>query len=176
MSSTTTVNKINPVVFFVSREQVFTFNLSGLLPLSQHYMYFERQAVSSTKIKPLGGSLGDPIKTDADGKVTFDYYYSSDLPAERTPIERVQRMTELVAGNKEVVVTTINQSSLPSNYKDTALSVYTTSIVLNTYIPPSNEFAEIVQEETIINKYVAPVPPPATYDWDWGGTGAGESN
>ena len=103
-------------VSFTSREQVFRVDIKGLRPSTPHYMYFERRQVSASNIKPLGGSLGGSLVTDTSGNLVFDFYYQADLPPSTSPVQEFQRAASLVAGVKEVVVSNINQSSLPSDF------------------------------------------------------------
>lgn len=147
----------NPKIIFVAREQTFRFNLSGLMPQTVHYFYFERQRVSSTKLKPSGGKLGDALLSDADGKLVFDYFYDSGITPESS-VERAQQQAALLAGTKEVVLTNINSSTITEGFQATSLSYYRSHIRINVYIPPESEFTKI-----------APAPAP-TWD-DSGGTG-----
>ena len=66
-------------IYFTTRDQIFTVELYGLKPLTTHYCYFERNVVSASNIKPQNGKLGDPIITNANGAVTFDFYYKSGV-------------------------------------------------------------------------------------------------
>jgi hypothetical protein len=103
-------------VSFTAREQVFRVDIKGLRPSTPHYMYFERRLVSASNIKPLGGSLGGALVTDTSGNLVFDFYYQADLPPSTSPVQELQRAASLVAGVKEVVVSNINESTLPSDY------------------------------------------------------------
>jgi hypothetical protein len=125
----------DPRVVFISREQVFRFAVNSLQPMTIHNFYFERQLVNASKLKPVGGKLGDALKTDADGYVEFDYYYDSGLSGGTTPVT--------VAGNKEVILTTLGTSSLPDNYDSLALSYFRSHIRVQVYIPPVSEFEDV---------------------------------
>lgn len=160
MSISTTVNLINPTVTFVSRDQGFDFTIGGLLPLTTHYFYFERQLQPSTSLKPLGGKLGDPIITDKNGQVTFTYYFSSSLTSEKTAADTAQKLTENIVGVKEAVLSNVNTPSLSDDYKSSSLSYFSTTISINVRMPSTSEYAEIIQEENVLVKYVAPTPTP----------------
>lgn len=153
----------NPKIIFLAREQVFRFTLSGLMPSTVHQFYFERQRVASSKLKPSGGKLGDALKTDIDGKITFDYFYDSGISPESS-VEKAQQQAALVAGNKEVVLTNINTSSLSEGFQTTSLSYFRGHIRINVYIPQESEYTRIAVAAT----------PPATY-WDDGGYSAGST-
>jgi hypothetical protein len=140
----------------VSRDQAFEFNINGLIPLTTHYFYFERQQQSANFIKPLGGKLGDPIITDSNGQVTFTYYFASSITSEKTALDTAQKLAENIVGIKEAVLTTTNVTALPDDYKSTSLSFFATNISINVYIPPANEFSELIQEEKILVSYVSP--------------------
>lgn len=161
MSVSSVVNRINPTVTFVSRDQAFDFVVNGLLPLTTHYFYLERQQQSATTIKPLGGSIGSAIVTNANGQATFTYYFASSITSEKTALDTAQKLAENIVGVKEAVLTTINQTSLTDDYKTTSLSFFSTTISINVYIPPIDEFADILQEENVLVSYVAPPPPPS---------------
>lgn len=133
----------DPRVEFISREQVFRFAVNSLQPLTIHNFYFERQLVDSSKLKPVGGKLGDALKTDADGYVEFDYYYDSGLAGGETPLEQAQAAANAVAGTKEVIVTTLGVARLPDDYDTLALSYFRSHIRVQVYIPPVSEFEEV---------------------------------
>lgn len=135
--------KENPRVVFVNREQTFRFSLSGLQPLTKHYLYVERRLIESAKIKPVDGKVGDELYTDADGKLVFDYYYDSGITNDTTPLTEAQRIAHLVAGNKEVVVTTTLASSLQTGFEKEAVSYFISHILVQVYIPPESDFAQI---------------------------------
>jgi len=138
-------------LYFTVRDQVFTVTLYGMRPLTTHYCYFERNLVPSTQIKPLNGNLGDPIVTDSDGKVTFDFYYQSGASTAATTVAEGQRIAASIAGTKELSVVNQSQSSLGVGFEETSDSFFTTQLQISVYIPPENEYQ-------IINKpYQAPV-------------------
>ena len=143
-------------LYFTVRDQVFTVTLYGLRPSTTHYCYFERNLVPSSQIKPLNGNLGDPIATDSDGKVTFDFYYQSGASTAATSIAEGQRIAASIAGTKELCVVNQSQSSLGNGFEETSDSFFTTQLQISVYIPPENEYQ-------IINKpYQAPVEVAAT--------------
>ncbi len=142
-------------LYFTVRDQVFTVSLNSLRPSTTHYCYFERNLVPSSQIKPLNGNLGDPIVTDNDGKVTFDFYYQSGASTAATTIAEGQRIAASIAGTKELSVVNQSQSSLGVGFEETSDSFFTTQLQISVYIPPENEYQ-------IINKpYQAPIQEPA---------------
>lgn len=142
-------------LYFTVRDQVFTVSLNSLRPLTTHYCYFERNLVPSSQIKPLNGNLGDPIITDNDGKVTFDFYYQSGASTAATTVAEGQRIAASIAGTKELSVVNQSQSSLGVGFEETSDSFFTTQLQISVYIPPENEYQ-------IINKpYQAPIQEPA---------------
>lgn len=138
----TTIVTKTPRIIFLAREQVFRFSITGLLPLTIHSMYFERQKVDPAKTKPLGGSLGDQLKSDASGKLVFDFFYQSDLPSTETTVEQAQKITSLIGGSKEVIVASINSQVAPEAPRG-ILSYFKTMIVFNAFIPPLDSFVEV---------------------------------
>lgn len=115
-------------IAFVAREQSFRITVSGLQPTTTHYVYFERQLVDATKLKPVGGKIGDALATDANGKLTFDYYYDSGLPASQSTVTEARRLAALIAGRKELIITHKSTSVLPSDFESTYLSYVKTFI------------------------------------------------
>ena len=122
-----------PSVQYVVREQTFRIDITGLRPSTPHYMYFERQKVGSGLIKPVGGVLGDQLITDTNGVLSFDFFFQADLPQGTTMAENAQRTASLLAGVKEVVVTNINQSTLPLDYDSVSSSYFVGKIGLSVY-------------------------------------------
>lgn len=115
-------------VTFLSREQRFRFVVNGLMPSTFHYAYLERSIVNNNLIKPLGGNLGDPLKTDSEGALVFDYFYSVNLPTTTSLLDQAQAAAALVSGDKEFVVGNISGATLPLDYKNTFLSYWSTII------------------------------------------------
>lgn len=137
-----TIIKKTPRVVFISREQIFRFTLSGLLPQTIHNVYFERQKVDSNYLKPLSGSLGDPLKTDINGKLIFDFYYQTGLSSAETTVEQAQEKAILISGRKQVIVASISDAILPSAF-ETILSYYVAQIDIQVAIPPQDQFNEV---------------------------------
>lgn len=65
---------------YVAAEQVFNLTAVGLRPNTQHFFSFNTVNVSAF-CAPLGGTLGANLVSDANGTITFQYYYSSTLSA-----------------------------------------------------------------------------------------------
>ncbi len=145
-----TITKKTPRIIFISREQVFRFNISGLLPLTIHNIYFERQKVDPFSIKPLSGSLGDQLKSDKNGKLVFDFYFQTGLPAAETTVEQAQEKATLISGRKKVVVASIANQVLPAS-SDTILSFFSTDIEVQVVIPPQDQFNEVEILPTTLN-------------------------
>lgn len=150
--------RTNPRVYFVAREQTFTFNVSGLLPQTTHYFYFERQLVPASKLKPQGGKIGDALVTDSNGKMTFEYFYDSGLTGDKTTLEQSQAASNLVAGNKEVALTTTNSQTLAEDFMTTSLSCYRSHIRIQVLYPPESEYVAVEDS--------AKATAPTTYAWD----------
>ena len=127
-------------VIFLTREQSFDITVYGLIPLSYHYLYFERNKVDDLKVKPLGKKLGDPLISDASGKLQFTYYYNADIQTDvPTEIETANKQAALVAGTKELVVTNINSMTLPYEFQNTSLSYWVGRIQVQVNMPTTFE-------------------------------------
>lgn len=129
-----------PQIVFVVRDQAFNINVSGLLPLTYHYLYFENKAVPSTQFKLIGGKLGDPLISDANGKLSLVYYYTSNLPDLTTELSEYYSLINSLAGKKQLVVANLNQAELASSYETDAFSYATSYINIEAYRPTEEEF------------------------------------
>lgn len=124
---------VPPPVTYTAREQAFRIDIKGLRPSTPHYLYFERLLVASSKIKPVGGNLGDSLVSSADGTLVFDFFYSADIPQGTSPSEMLQYARSLLAGTKEVVITNINQANLPADYALASSSYFAGYIVVSVH-------------------------------------------
>ena len=115
------------------------------MPSTTHYFYFERQLVPAAKLKPLGGKAGDPLISDSNGKMTFDYSYDSGLTGDKTSLEQSQAVSNMVAGNKEVALTTTNSQTLAEDFMTTSLSCYRSHIRIQVLYPAETEYVEVTQ-------------------------------
>lgn len=148
-------------LYFTVRDQVFTVVIYGLRPLTTHYCYFERNLVPAAQIKPLNKNLGDPIVTDEDGKVTFDFYYQSGASSAATSVAEGQRFAASIAGTKELTVTNLSVASLGLGFEETADSFFVTQLQISVYLPQESEYQ-------VINKPYSPptAPPPPGPTWE----------
>ena len=141
-------------LFFTVRDQTFRLVVNGLRPLTIHRFYVERQLMSLSLTKPLAGNLGDELKTDENGQLTFDYFYQSGASTSATSVAAAQRLASSLAGTKEVVL--INQSipALGYGFEETADSFFKSVIQVSVYIPPESDFnviKKIVEPPQVIN-------------------------
>jgi len=171
-----------PKIFFTVRDQVFRISVSSLKPLTTHYFYAERTRVSTTKIKPVGGILGDPIITDSDGAVIFDYYYDSGISTNATEVDQAQRIANNIAGKKEIVVADLDLTSLSDTFEKSSQSYFRSMITISAYIVPPNQYIEnIIKVPAAVRITPAPVVSAVDYgSWsggyggDAGGDGGGD--
>lgn len=136
-------NQENATVFFIVRDQVFTVTVYGLRPLTTHHFYFERNKIPLSQIKPLNGKLGDPIVADENGKVVFDFYYTSGVSMAASSIAEVQEKVANLGGIKELVVIDVDTETLSNTFEDTVSSLFKSSIALSVYVPPESEFVRL---------------------------------
>jgi hypothetical protein len=123
-------------VKYLTRDQVFNISLSGLMPLTVHYVYFENNLVAASNIKPLGGVLGDPVKTDRNGQVSFDYYHNGGTLLDTTPFEQAQALAIKLANPKQITVANKSTAILDADYQTTYLSYASTTIKVSTTTEP----------------------------------------
>ena len=129
-----------PQIIFVVRDQAFDISVSGLLPLTYHYLYFENKLVSATQFKPIGGKLGDPLISDSSGKLELVYYYTSNLPNLTTELSEYYSLINSLAGKKQLVIANINQAVLATSYVTDAFSYAVDYINIEAYRPTEEEF------------------------------------
>jgi len=129
-----------PQIVFVVRDQAFNVTVNGLLPLTYHYLYFENKLVSNTQFKPIGGRLGDPLISDASGKLEIVYYYTSNLPDLTTELSEYYSLINSLAGKKQLIVANINQAQLANSYQTDAFSHAVSYINIEAYRPTEEEF------------------------------------
>ncbi len=132
-----------PKIIFIVEEQVFRIKAVGLMPLTYHCFYIERQKVNFSNLKQVGGLRNTSLQTDANGQIEFDYFYNSGLTGDETTLEQAQQATNMVAGIKEVVLVTSTSSVLSQNYAQTALSYFRTHIGIEVVLPPPSDYAQI---------------------------------
>ena len=129
-----------PQIVLVVRDQAYNISVSGLLPLTYHYLYFENKLVSNTQFKPIGGKLGDPLISDSNGKLELVYYYTSNLPNLTTELSEYYSLINSLAGKKQLVIANINQAVLATSYVTDAFSYAIDYINIEAYRPTEEEF------------------------------------
>jgi len=145
---------------YLTRDQVFRVTLSGLMPLTTHYVYYENILTAASNIKPVGGSLGDPVKTDKSGQIAFDFYINGGIVLDTTPFEQAQNLATKLANPKQITVANKSSATLAADYETTYLSWATTSIAVNTTTETTIASVSAIYQ-TVETPYVAPTPPPA---------------
>jgi hypothetical protein len=72
-------------------------------------------------VKQFGKKLGEPLISDENGNLKVIYYLSSGISS--TSYESIPtKISNLEAGKKEIVITTIDQTTLPDNYYNSSTS------------------------------------------------------
>jgi hypothetical protein len=132
---------IKKQIIFLAREQAFKIEVNGLLPLTYHYFYVEKQKVDASNLKPEGKKIGEQLQSDTNGRLAFTYYFDANLETNvEIGIEDAQRRAGQVANVRDIILTNINASKCPDNYKDTSLSYWTSHIIIDVVFPSDNEF------------------------------------
>lgn len=172
-------------VKYVTRDQVFTMTLSGLMPLTVHYVYMDNNLIASSKIKPQGGNIGDTLKTDQNGQVTFNFYYSGGLMSDSTPWAESEKIQANLAASKKIVVANKSTTTLDIDYTSTYLSYASITIKVDvatstTFIPTAAIYQTVEVPGPVITQTRAPPPSPPIpndsdrfSDRDRGGRGEG---
>lgn len=102
------------------KERDIILEFYGLRPHTTHYFYFDKVKVT-TMVKQFGRKLGQPLISDENGNLKVIFYLSSGISSssyESIPTKN----SNLEAGRKEVVVTTVDQNVLPDNYYNSSTS------------------------------------------------------
>jgi hypothetical protein len=141
---------------YLTRDQVFRITLSGLMPLTVHYVYFENNLVAASNIKPLGGNLGDPLKTDASGTVVFDYYNNNGVVLNTTPFDQAQSLAAKLANGKQITVANKSKSVLDADYQSTYLSYAST--VIDVITTTSTSTVQVDPIYQVVYQNIRPFP------------------
>ena len=129
-----------PLIVFLVRDQSFDIKLTGLLPSTYHYLYYEGKRVDTNSFKPLGGKLGDPLISDENGQISLTLYVNTNLPEAVSALADYYKIIDSVVGKKQVVVMNINQTDLPTDYKTTAFSYAESYITIEAFRPTQEQF------------------------------------
>ena len=102
------------------KERDIILEFYGLRPNTTHYFYFDKVKITGM-VKQFGKKLGQPLISDDSGNLKVIYYLSSGISS--TSYESIPtKVNNLEAGKKEIVVTTIDQTTLPDNYYNSSTS------------------------------------------------------
>ncbi len=102
------------------KERDIILEFYGLRPHTTHYFYFDKVKITGM-VKQFGKKLGQPLISDESGNLKVIYYLSSGISS--TSYESIPtKVNNLEAGKKEIVVTTIDQATLPDNYYNSSTS------------------------------------------------------
>jgi hypothetical protein len=93
------VAKVGGEYYFES--QKFKLKATGLKPLTTHSFILENKDLTS-KCRPLGGNLGDPLVTDRQGTITFEFFFDADLNIPTSTFALINKMAGSVAGPKTI--------------------------------------------------------------------------
>ena len=102
------------------KERDIILEFYGLRPHTTHYFYFDKVKITD-RVKQFGGKLGGSLISDDNGNLKVIFYLSSGIASdsyESIPV----KVNNLEAGKKEIVVTTIDQTTLPDNYSSSSTS------------------------------------------------------
>jgi len=118
---------------YMTKQGVFDITVNGLIPSTLHFLFFERDRVSTNNFKPLNGKIGDAIYTDRNGQASFTFYYNSPFIAASTEdiyTEYAQRL----GGDKQLVLASSPStvSTLPDNFINAFNSIAVRNIYFKT--------------------------------------------
>lgn len=87
---------------YILTEQSFELTAYGLKPVTYHKLFLENIDITA-KAKQTGRLLGEGLLSDRYGRITFNFYFSSDL-IPGTPAEKAAAMAQLLAGTKKLEI------------------------------------------------------------------------
>lgn len=103
-SSIKTTNSPQPQTTTTFKQQVFNIVCTGMKPNTIHKFYYEGiergQDCMPVYPKPTSTNVapGSPLKTDAEGKIEFNFYFTLDVEAQ---VDASNRVAYEVAGDKK---------------------------------------------------------------------------
>lgn len=110
----------------IFKERDFIFEVFSLRPNTTYFFYVNK-IQNTNRIKQFGKKLNQSLITDENGYMKLVYYIDSNIPSD-TAQGISSKILNLKASNLELVLTTLNQSSLPENFENSTVS-YAKSIV-----------------------------------------------
>lgn len=134
----------NPRVTFILQNSAFDITVYGLVPFTRHYVYFERQKQADAACAPKGGSKGQALISDTNGKIDFTFYYDAGLPAQTNSLEAAQSMANAKAGVKEVIIASVSQTTFDQAALKSCLSYAKTQIQVEVLAPEMITLTETV--------------------------------
>ncbi|NDG29053.1 hypothetical protein EB118_03005 [bacterium] len=108
------------------KERDIIFEVYGLRPLTRYYFYVN-STQNTSRIKQFGKKLADPLVTDENGYMKLVYYIDSGIPTDTMKGVLVRR-NNLNYRPIEVVLTTIDQTTIPTNFETSAVSYAKTTL------------------------------------------------
>lgn len=131
-----------PKIFFTLQNQGFSIVVNGLVPLTRHFVYFERQKQADTLCAPLGGAVGQALVSDLNGKLPFTYYYGSGIATETNSLQAATALANSIAGNKEIIVANINVAQLDETTLQGVFSRARTYIQVQVSLPAQADLTQ----------------------------------
>ena len=143
---------------FLAKQEAFEIEARGLIPSTLHFVFFENKRVANNDIKPVNGKLGDLLYTDADGKVSFVFYYRSEIQGVTSEEAYAEKMLR-IGGDKEIVIASSNTSTteLPDSFEN----IFTSYAKKNIFFKTSK-----VSELPVKTNYTFAYPPELQSDDD----------
>lgn len=177
---------------YIARDQSFFVRITGLKPLTTHYVYFENNLVAAENIKPFNSyqsstwgqpqTLGTPVVTTENGWCSFVYYFNGGTVLDTTPFEQAQNLATKLVSAKQITVADKSTATLPADYQSTYLSYATVTIGVNVTTEETTASVAAIYKTVEVPwdgppAYVYEQPPVVNYDdsnWSRGG-GRGDS-
>lgn len=106
----------------VTRDKAVRLKCMGLLPSTVHYLYVDTEKVSSSYVKPADGLLGDPLVSDADGRIELVYYHVTGSFDVSSRSQQSMVNASAVPKKRRFIVSSTNASTLSPSDEQTSRS------------------------------------------------------
>lgn len=98
---------------YISDSQEFGMVITGLKPNTIHTFTFDNTN-QSARCRPVGGNLGDQLVSNAEGVLTFKYFYDAGLSETESDAQVFNTLVGTIAGTKAFSVQSVDSTSRAS--------------------------------------------------------------
>jgi hypothetical protein len=158
-------------ITYTSLDCSFGVTCYGLRPHTAHSFYIDGDP--SVAVKPSGGHYGDPLITDGNGTLSFEFFWYADVPRTASDREEAARMLANITGTKYATITSAD--GLSTAYGSISISADVTEDVIYQQAPapaPTPVVSAPPPPQTSTGTVVGPMPYDPEDYWGDGGGGS----